>query len=48
MLNQGTYQPALYTLAITGAVLAGLPLIALFAFLQRYWSVDLVSAGVKS
>jgi multiple sugar transport system permease protein len=47
MLNQGISQPALYTLVITGALLAILPLIMLFLLLQRYWRIDLLSGGVK-
>jgi multiple sugar transport system permease protein len=31
-----------------GAMLAVLPLIALFLFLQRYWSMDLVLGGAKA
>ncbi|NLT54670.1 MAG: carbohydrate ABC transporter permease [Actinomycetales bacterium] len=48
MLNQGADQPALNTLVITGALLAVIPLIALFLVLQRFWSIDLVSGGVKA
>ena len=48
MLNQGANQPALYSLVITGTLLAVLPLIVLFLFLQRFWKLDLVSGGVKS
>jgi multiple sugar transport system permease protein len=48
MLNQGANQPALYSLVIAGALLAVLPLVALFLFLQRFWSIDLVSGAVKS
>jgi multiple sugar transport system permease protein len=47
LLNQGASQPALYSLAIMGAFLSILPLIALFLFLQRYWRIDLVSGGIK-
>ena len=47
MLNQGANQPALFSLVITGSLLAVLPLIALFLFLQRFWSIDLVSGAVK-
>ncbi|WP_306317048.1 MULTISPECIES: carbohydrate ABC transporter permease [unclassified Streptomyces] len=47
MLNRGSSAPALYTLAITGALLAIVPLVALMMFLQRYWRVDLLSGGVK-
>jgi multiple sugar transport system permease protein len=48
MLNQGANQPALYSLVITGSLLAVLPLVALFLFLQRFWQIDLVSGAVKS
>lgn len=47
MLNQGSSQPALYSLVIMGAFLSVLPLIALFLFMQRYWRLDLVSGGLK-
>ncbi|KAB8168864.1 ABC transporter permease subunit [Streptomyces sp. 3MP-14] len=48
LLNQGSTTPALYTLVITGALLAVLPLIALFLLVQRFWSLDLLSGAVKS
>jgi multiple sugar transport system permease protein len=48
LLNQGTSQPALYTIVITGALLSVLPLIALFLLLQRFWRVDLAAGAVKS
>ncbi|MFB4195266.1 carbohydrate ABC transporter permease [Streptomyces carpaticus] len=48
LLNQGANTPALYTLVITGALLAIVPLIALFLFIQRFWSLDLLSGAVKS
>ncbi|WP_107063259.1 carbohydrate ABC transporter permease [Streptomyces sp. NRRL F-5193] len=48
LLKQGASQPALYTLVITGALLAVLPLIALFLVIQRFWSLDLLSGAVKS
>jgi multiple sugar transport system permease protein len=48
LLAQGANQPALYTLVITGACLAVLPLIALFLVIQRFWSLDLLSGAVKS
>jgi multiple sugar transport system permease protein len=47
LLKGGTNQPALYSLAITGAMLAIVPLIALFLGLQRYWRTDLMSGAVK-
>ena len=47
MLNQGNTTPVLYTLVITGALLAILPLVVLFLTLQRYWRVDLLSGAVK-
>ncbi|MCL6739211.1 carbohydrate ABC transporter permease [Streptomyces neyagawaensis] len=48
LLEQGSNTPALYTLVITGALLAVLPLIALFLVVQRFWSLDLLSGAVKS
>ncbi|MFD3583556.1 carbohydrate ABC transporter permease [Streptomyces sp. NPDC058683] len=48
LLEQGANTPALYTLVITGAFLAVLPLIALFLVIQRFWSLDLLSGAVKS
>ncbi|MQS07909.1 carbohydrate ABC transporter permease [Streptomyces alkaliphilus] len=48
LLNQGASAPALYTLVITGSLLAILPLIALFLVIQRFWSLDLLSGAVKS
>jgi multiple sugar transport system permease protein len=48
LLEQGSNTPALYTLVITGAFLAVIPLIALFLVIQRFWSLDLLSGAVKS
>ncbi|MDX6332424.1 MAG: multiple sugar transport system permease protein [Streptomycetaceae bacterium] len=48
LLQQGNSAPALYTLVITGALLAIVPLIALFLLVQRFWSLDLLSGAVKS
>lgn len=48
LLEQGANTPALYTLVITGALLAVIPLIALFLVIQRFWSLDLLSGAVKS
>ncbi|MEW2251287.1 MULTISPECIES: carbohydrate ABC transporter permease [unclassified Streptomyces] len=48
LLEQGSNQPALYTLVITGAFLAVLPLVVLFLVVQRFWSLDLLSGAVKS
>jgi multiple sugar transport system permease protein len=48
LLKQGANTPALYTLVITGALLAIVPLIALFLTVQRFWSLDLLSGAVKS
>ncbi|MEV0258112.1 carbohydrate ABC transporter permease [Streptomyces sp. NPDC050732] len=48
LLEQGSNTPALYTLVITGALLAVIPLIALFLVVQRFWSLDLLSGAVKS
>ncbi|MEV6959860.1 carbohydrate ABC transporter permease [Streptomyces sp. NPDC051207] len=48
LLEQGSNTPALYTLVITGAFVAVLPLVALFLVVQRFWSLDLLSGAVKS
>ncbi|MFH8294077.1 carbohydrate ABC transporter permease [Streptomyces sp. NPDC018059] len=48
LLEQGSNTPALYTLVVTGALLAVIPLIALFLVVQRFWSLDLLSGAVKS
>ncbi|WP_165984550.1 carbohydrate ABC transporter permease [Streptomyces sp. YIM 98790] len=48
LLNQGSTLPALYTLVITGALLAIVPLILLFLVIQRFWSLDVLSGAVKS
>ncbi|MFE5755111.1 carbohydrate ABC transporter permease [Streptomyces massasporeus] len=48
LLEQGASTPALYTLVITGAFLAVLPLVVLFLVIQRFWSLDLLSGAVKS
>lgn len=47
MMNQGTDQPNVYNLVIMGCLLAIVPLVLLFLFLQRYWRLDLVSGSVK-
>ena len=47
LLDAGTSQPSLYSLAITGALLSILPLIVLFFLLQRFWRVDLTAGSVK-
>ena len=47
LLEQGANTPALYTLVITGALLAIIPLIALFLVIQRFWSLDLRGRGRK-
>ncbi|MEY9989015.1 multiple sugar transport system permease protein [Streptomyces sp. V4I8] len=48
LLEQGANTPALYTLVITGAFLAVIPLVVLFLVVQRFWSLDLLSGAVKS
>ncbi|WP_128429797.1 carbohydrate ABC transporter permease [Streptomyces cyaneus] len=48
LLEQGANTPALYTLVITGAFLAVIPLVVLFLVIQRFWSLDLLSGAVKS
>ncbi|CAM5710044.1 Sugar ABC transporter permease OS=Streptomyces griseorubiginosus OX=67304 GN=AQJ54_42840 PE=3 SV=1 [Streptomyces griseorubiginosus] len=47
LLERGSGSPSLYTLAIIGAALAIIPLIALVLFLQRFWRLDLIAGGVK-
>jgi multiple sugar transport system permease protein len=47
LLNRGTGTPALYTLAIMGALLSIIPLVALMLFLQRFWKLDLISGSLK-
>ena len=47
LLNRGSYQPALYTLVVTGSLLSILPLMVLFLVLQRYWRTDIASGAVK-
>ncbi|WP_405974732.1 carbohydrate ABC transporter permease [Streptomyces sp. NBC_00988] len=47
LLQRGAGSPSLYTLAIVGAALAIIPLIALVLFLQRFWRLDLIAGGVK-
>lgn len=47
LLSKGSSSPALYSVAITGAAVSIIPLIAMVLFLQRYWRLDLVSGGIK-
>lgn len=47
LLNRGTGTPVLYTLAIMGALLSIIPLVALMLFLQRFWRLDLISGSLK-
>ncbi|NEE01429.1 carbohydrate ABC transporter permease [Phytoactinopolyspora halotolerans] len=47
LLANGSGQPALYSLAIVGALLSIIPLVALILFLQRFWRMDLISGGLK-
>lgn len=47
LLSKGSGTPALYSLAITGAAVSVIPLIALMLFLQRFWRLDLLSGAVK-
>ncbi|MFC4005737.1 carbohydrate ABC transporter permease [Nonomuraea purpurea] len=47
LLSKGSGQPALYGIAIVGAAVSVLPLIALLLFLQRFWRLDLLSGGLK-
>ena len=47
LLAKGSGEASLYSLAITGAMLSILPLLALMLVLQRFWQLDLLSGGVK-
>jgi multiple sugar transport system permease protein len=47
LLNRGTGSPALYSLAIMGALLSIIPIVALMLFLQRFWKLDLISGSLK-
>ena len=47
LLAKGSGTPALYSLAITGAAVSIIPLVALVLFLQRFWKLDLISGGIK-
>lgn len=47
LLSRGSGSPALYSLAIVGAAVAIIPLIALVMTLQRFWRIDLITGGVK-
>jgi multiple sugar transport system permease protein len=47
LLSRGAYQPALYSLVITGSLLSIIPLMILFLALQRYWRTDIASGAVK-
>ncbi|BDZ46137.1 carbohydrate ABC transporter permease [Naasia aerilata] len=47
LLNRGTGTPVLYSLAITGALLSLIPLVALMLSLQRFWKLDLISGSLK-
>jgi len=47
LLARGSGSPSLYSLAIIGAAVAIIPLIALVLSLQRFWRLDLIAGGVK-
>ena len=47
LLSKGSGAPALYSVAITGAAISIIPLVALVLSLQKYWRLDLVSGGIK-
>ncbi|MCP2636039.1 carbohydrate ABC transporter permease [Microbacterium sp. HD4P20] len=47
LLSKGSGTPALYSVAITGAAISIIPLVALVLSLQRYWRLDLISGGIK-
>jgi multiple sugar transport system permease protein len=48
LLSKGSGEPALYSLAIIGAALSIIPLVALLLALQRFWRLDLISGGLKA
>ncbi|MEV4015138.1 hypothetical protein AB0J35_32025 [Nonomuraea angiospora] len=47
LLSKGSGQPVLYGIAIVGAAVSVIPLIALLLTLQRFWRLDLLSGGLK-
>ncbi|MEV1170250.1 carbohydrate ABC transporter permease [Nonomuraea sp. NPDC049784] len=47
LLSRSSGQPTLYGIAIMGAAVSVIPLIALLLFLQRFWRLDLLSGGLK-
>ena len=47
LLAKGSGEASLYSLAITGAMLSIIPLVALMLFLQRFWQLDLLSGSLK-
>ena len=47
LLAKGSGEASLYSLAITGAMLSIIPLVALMLFLQRFWKLDLLSGSLK-
>ncbi|WP_166849639.1 carbohydrate ABC transporter permease [Isoptericola sp. BMS4] len=47
LLSKGSGTPSLYSLAIIGAAVAIVPLVAMMLVLQRYWRLDLISGGLK-
>ncbi|MER6007473.1 carbohydrate ABC transporter permease [Nonomuraea angiospora] len=47
VLSKGSGQPTLYGIAIVGAAVSVIPLIALLLTLQRFWRLDLLSGGLK-
>lgn len=47
LLSKGSSTPALYSVAIIGAAVSIIPLVALVLSLQRYWRLDLVSGSLK-
>lgn len=47
MLNRGGSEPILYSMAITGALVAIVPVVAFVLVLQRFWRLDLISGSLK-
>ena len=46
--NFGANVAPVYNVVITGSLLAIIPLIIAFLFLQRYWQSGLASGGIKA
>lgn len=47
MLNRGGSEPVYYAMAVTAALIAVIPVVALVLLLQRFWRLDLISGSLK-